>query len=550
MTGQRPAQVDPEPGGPADPGPQALSPVDAERVAPPTPGPDDDDSDPPLTVDVRLLPAAVLAWLAALAVVRLSPAAALTGGLATLVLVVAGLAFAARPGAGRGSGGRRRTAVALPALCLALAAGAVVLCAGASQTSARAHGMLPELARHEQVGQVEGTVVEEPTVVPPAWPGAPERVRCVVSADAVSAGGRSSGATGRVLVLGPASWAGVPYGARVSATGSLRPGRPGGRVVAVLLTGGAPGVAAPPPPWQASASSLRDGVRSLAGTLPGDAGALLPGVSVGDTRAVPEDLAAAMRAAGLTHVTAVSGAHFSLVAALVLALASAVGLPRTGRAAVTVAAMAGMVLLVHPSPSVLRAAVMGLVAVLGVLVGRPHRAPAALSATVVLLLVADPWLAAELGFVLSVLATAGLVLVGGPLVDRWSPTCGRPLATALALPVAAQLVCAPAILAATPTVALYAVPANVLVAPALAPATVLGLAAAGTAGWWGAGAHVLALGSGAACWWIGAVARTAAGAPGAQVAWLPGWAGVVVLTVAGACVLRLVVVHGAASRRR
>jgi len=235
---------------------------------------------------------------------------------------------------------------------------------------------------------------------------------------------------------------------------------------------------------------------------------------------------------------------------LVLALASAVGLPRAGRAAVTAAAMAAMVLLVHPSPSVLRAAVMGLVAVLGVLVGRPHRAPAALSATVVLLLVVDPWLAAELGFVLSVLATGGLVLVGGPLAERWSPRCGRPLATALALPVAAQLVCAPAILAATPTVALYAVPANVLVAPALAPATVLGLAAAGTAGWWGAGAHVLALGSGAACWWIGAVARTAAAAPGAQVAWLPGWAGVVVLSVAGACVLRLVVVRGAASGRQ
>ncbi|WP_456825453.1 ComEC/Rec2 family competence protein [Cellulomonas sp. P5_E12] len=500
---------------------------------------------------MRLLPAAVASWLAALAVVRLPPATALTCGLAVLGLAFTGLVNAAR----RGPGDRRleapRGARALvPTLCLALAAGAVMLCAGSAQTSARAHGLLPELARHELVGRVEGVVVEDPTVLPPGWPGAPARVRCVIAADAVSARGRSSGAAGRVLVLGPASWAEAPYGARVSATGSVRPGEAGSRVVAVVLTGAAPDVVSPPPPWQASASSLRDGVRALAATLPGDAGALLPGVSVGDTRAIPDELAAAMRTAGLTHVTAVSGAHFSLVAALVLALASAVGPPRAGRAAVTVAAMAAMVLLVHPSPSVLRAAVMGLVAVLGVLVGRPHRAPAALSATVVLLLVVDPWLAAELGFVLSVLATGGLVLVGGPLAERWSPRCGRPLATALALPVAAQLVCAPAILAATPTVALYAVPANMLVAPALAPATVLGLAAACTAGWWGAGAHVLALGSGAACWWIGAVARAAAAAPGAQVAWLPGWAGVVVLSVAGACTLRLVVVRGAASRRQ
>ena len=210
--------------------------------------------------------------------------------------------------------------------------------------------------------------------------------------------------------------------------------------------------------------------------------------------------------------------------------------------------MACMVLVVHPSPSVLRAATMGLVAMLGVLLGRPHRAPAALGATVVVLLVVDPWLAGELGFVLSVLATGGLVLLGGPLADRWSPRCGRPLATVLALPVAAQLVCAPVILLLTPTVALYAVPANVLVAPAIAPATILGLAAGCVAPWWGAGAQVLALGAGAACWWIGAVARVAAAAPGALVAWLPGWAGVVALTVAGACVLRLLTLRRASER--
>ena len=39
---------------------------------------------------------------------------------------------------------------------------------------------------------------------------------------------------------------------------------------------------------------------------------------------------------------------------------------------------------------------------------------------------------------LSVLATGALVLLGGPLADRWSGALGRPVATALALPVAAQ----------------------------------------------------------------------------------------------------------------
>jgi competence protein ComEC len=357
----------------------------------------------------------------------------------------------------------------------------------------------------------------------------------------VAAHGQESGATGQVLVLGPTSWAAVPAGARVVAAGQLRPGEPGRRTVAILLGGGAPDVVSAPPVPEAAASRFRDGVRSLAATLPGDAGALFAGVTIGDTSAIPDGLASALRTSGLTHVTAVSGAHFSLVAALVLALTAAVRLPRPVRAGLTVVAMAVMVLVVHPSPSVQRAAVMGLVALLGVLLGRPHRAPAALAATVVVLLVADPWLAGEVGFVLSVLATGALVLLGGPLADRWAGTLGRPVATALALPVAAQLVCAPVILLLTPAVSLYAVPANVLAAPAVAPATVLGLAAGCVAPWWSAGAQVLALLAGAACWWIGAVGRLAAAAPGAQVAWLPGWTGATVLAVAGGCTLRLLV---------
>jgi len=203
--------------------------------------------------------------------------------------------------------------------------------------------------------------------------------------------------------------------------------------------------------------------------------------------------------------------------------------------------MALMVLLVHPSPSVVRAAAMGLVAAGGLLAGRPHRAPPALCAAVVVLLVADPWLAGELGFLLSVLATGGLVLLGGPLAQRWSARCGRPVAQALALPVAAQLVCAPAILLATPTVAVYAIPANLLVAPAVAPATVLGLAAGALASWCPWAAQLLAGLAGAACWWIGAVARLAAAAPGAQLAWLPGPPGIVLAAVASLCAARLLV---------
>jgi competence protein ComEC len=149
-------------------------------------------------------------------------------------------------------------------------------------------------------------------------------------------------------------------------------------------------------------------------------------------------------------------------------------------------------------------------------------------------------LAGELGFLLSVLATAGLVLLGPVVTERWSGTLGRTCATALAAPVAAQLVCAPAVLLAQPSVSLVAVPANLVVAPAVAPATVLGLAAALVDPWWPPVGAALAHAAGAACWWIGAVARIAAGLPGAQVPWLGGPVGVLLLAVASVAGARLV----------
>ncbi|WP_456846549.1 hypothetical protein, partial [Cellulomonas sp. P5_C6] len=50
-----------------------------------------DDSDPPTTVDVRLLPAAAAAWLAALAVVRMPALVALTCAIAALGVAAVGL---------------------------------------------------------------------------------------------------------------------------------------------------------------------------------------------------------------------------------------------------------------------------------------------------------------------------------------------------------------------------------------------------------------------------------------------------------------------------
>lgn len=482
-------------------------------------------------LDLRLLPSAVAAWCAA-AVVTLTPFAVPAGG----VLVVAGALLLASA--------RVRRARAAPAVLLVLVVAAAVLVAGGVQRGAARTAGLAVAADRGTPVEVVGRVASPPRTL--AGGAGPTRVLVPLAAEEVRAAatGRLLAARVRVvLVLEPEprvrGHTVPPVGARVVAQGRARPTGPAEPVAAAVAVESTPTVLSPPRAWPAWSSTTRADAARLAAALPGDAGALLAGVTVGDTAAVPDDLAQALRASGLSDLTAVSGAHFALVGTLVLAAAAAVRAPAPLRVLLVAGAGAALVLVVGPEPSVVRAAVMGAVGLVALLAGRRAAGPAALCTAVVVLLVHDPWLALAPGFALSVAATAGLVALGPHLVARWSPWCGRTGAAALAAPVAAQVGCLPVVLALWPALGVWSVPANLAVAPVVAPATVLGLAALLVAPWWWAGAEVLAAVAGAACWWIGAVARTVAVLPAATVPWLPGPAGAAAaaLTATAAAVL-------------
>nr|WP_281372879.1 ComEC/Rec2 family competence protein [Kineococcus aurantiacus] len=292
---------------------------------------------------------------------------------------------------------------------------------------------------------------------------------------------------------------------------------------------------------------MRAGLRDAVAPQPRDARGLLPGLVVGDTSGLPDDLEAAMKQVGLTHLTAVSGSNTTLVVGFCVLVASWLGCGRRARLLVAGVGLVGFVGLARPDPSVLRAAVMGGVALVGLAAGRPTRGVPVVAAAVVGLLVADPWLAREHGFVLSVLATTALVLFARPWADRLTAAgVPRVLAHALAVPVAAQAVCGPVVVLLQPSVNPVTIPANVLVAPAVAPATVIGLAATLLSPLWPAGAVVLAWPAGLCAQWIGLVARTGARLPTS----LPVPAGAAGALVVGALTVLVLGAAAAAARFR
>ena len=464
----------------------------------------------PAVADLRLLPVGAAAWLGA-GVAVAAPRSGWTLAVAIgLWVLAAALAVARLPGSWRGL------------VVLALAGGALAATSVAGQSGVRSPSVLDEAAH-------AGRAVELVVVVS----GRAANGRIPGTAASARIGGTTVGVSTPVLIFGQRSdpaIRGARIGSSLRVTGTLQAAKPGEDVAFLVFPQGSAERAGAPPPLLAAADAVRRDFREAASGLPGDGGALLPGLAIGDTSSVSATLDAAMKTSSLSHLTAVSGANCAIVVGLALALGAAAGLPRLVRLGAAALVLAGFVVLVTPEPSVIRAAVMAVVALIALATGRAARGFPLLCVAVVVLLTIDPWLSRSYGFALSVLATGGLLLLARPLAEVMSRLLPRGLALVLAVPLAAQLACQPVLLMLNPSLPLYGVAANLLAEPAAAPVTVLGLIACVVAPLFPPLATVLSALAWLPASWIAAVATFFAGLPGARAPWPTGLLGVLLLT--------------------
>ena len=488
-------------------------------------------------LDVRLVPAALTSWAVTAAGITWSVgilAAVVVAAIsASMLLRWWSIRFFAEGRDGPVFGTAAVLGVGLVGLCFALSVGL------------RAH----EVRHHPILARVGTTVTVAvtPTESPRVLTGGRLLFRAALRQVA------GAPADGAVTVFAP-GWHGGEVTAGRPTTFRARVGPPTrpDLTVAVLTASGDPTVGSAP-----AAQRLAGRIRSAFATssrlaLPVDQAAMLPAVVLGDTSAVSAPAASDFRTAGLTHLTAVSGANVTIVCGVALLSAALVG-PRIA-ALLAFLVLVAFVIVVEPSASVLRAAVMGAIGLLAVVSSRRRQAIPVLACSVIALMVGAPQLAVDVGFALSVVATAALVLIApvwsARLIDRGWP---RPLAAAVSVAVAAQLVTAPLVAGISGRFSVLSVAANLAVAAVIPPITVLGTAAAVLAAWWPTGAGFLIRFTGPELWWLLQVAHRVATVPGASVPVPSGAAGVVVVTLVGVALVwgwrwrwvRLVVGSGA-----
>lgn len=260
-------------------------------------------------------------------------------------------------------------------------------------------------------------------------------------------------------------------GQRFSAQGRIVASKEA-RVAALVVIKDEIEIQTQPSHWASALGAVRLGLRSLSGD--GDAGALIPGMVLGDTSKQSPQFKNSMKRSGLTHLVAVSGANFALVSAFVLWIMQFLFTRMEFRLSATAISLIAFIALVRPSPSVLRAAAMAAVLLIAQGTKRGRDSLPALGFAIAAVVIVDPWQARDAGFALSVLATAGLLLFAPVLAEKLSLHMPEKLAQALAPPTAAIVFCSPIIVALSGYLAPMSVIANLLAAPFVAPITIVG----------------------------------------------------------------------------
>jgi ComEC/Rec2-related protein len=209
-------------------------------------------------------------------------------------------------------------------------------------------------------------------------------------------------------------------------------------------------------------------LQKLDGGRPAEA--LLAGFLVGDTTDLPESDQVAMRRAGISHFVAVSGANVAGFLVLWWLLLGPIGVGTRWRGWVGLVGLAVFLIATRWEPSVVRAGLMAAIIFIGRALGLAIHAWPALGAGASLSVLAAPALVSDLGFQLSLAATAG-IMVGYDLLPLGLPSLLR---KPLGVTIAAQAAVTPLLLARGNGIPLLSPLTNLISAPLVAASTLFG----------------------------------------------------------------------------
>jgi competence protein ComEC len=226
-------------------------------------------------------------------------------------------------------------------------------------------------------------------------------------------------------------------------------------------------------------------VQTVYALFPDPEASLLSGILLGVQTGISPELQEAFRLTGTSHIIVISGFNITIVAGLFSYLFSRM----FGKYKGAIFSVAGIILytlLVGANAAVVRAAILGLLTVLGHLIGRKQSGLNSLAFAAALMTLKTPNVLWDVSFQLSFASTVGIMLYAEPMTDWFIKSASRfippekaqklagPVGEYLLLTLAAQVTTLPLMVYYFKRLSLTALIANPLILPAQPALMVLG----------------------------------------------------------------------------
>ncbi len=147
-------------------------------------------------------------------------------------------------------------------------------------------------------------------------------------------------------------------------------------------------------------------------------GGFVSGLIIGRKSDIPDSVTTSYRYLGISHILSVSGLHLAILAGTFLMFLKGLTVRRSLRYALTVAFIVSFILLTGAPPSVIRSGIMLILLLSAEILGRDYDPITALSSAAFVIILLSPTAIYDAGFILSISATAGIILIGAP-ITRW-----------------------------------------------------------------------------------------------------------------------------------
>lgn len=210
--------------------------------------------------------------------------------------------------------------------------------------------------------------------------------------------------------------------------------------------------------------------------LPKNHMSILIGMIIGDTSQTSEEIKADFKISGISHLLAVSGSN---VAYIVLAIKFLFNKITTRNVSniITIIFIIFFMFISGCSASVVRAAIMAIIAIFSEIISRKSNTYASIAVSALIILIYNPFTVYDMGFVLSFLGTLGIVLLSSKINNCFKVTnnLAKIIVETISVTLAAQIVLLPIMWKFFNTISIISLLTNLIIVPITGVITIFGI---------------------------------------------------------------------------